>query len=77
MITFSLAARQLEPGGVCQTGPNAWHYRTPTVPMGSVQPVFIHQLSIVVASLRVACYLPARSFVYLSCTGTIQLGRTS
>src|SRR4051812_44146188 len=44
-----------------QTGPNVWRYITPTVPIPSVQPVFIHQLSVMVASLRVACHSPART----------------
>src|SRR4051794_1707246 len=44
-----------------QTEPNAWRYTTPTVPIPSVQPVFIHQLNVVVASLRVACHSPART----------------
>ena len=66
-----------DPVPVCQTGPNAWHYTTSTVPIPLVQLMFTHQLNVVVASPRFACYSPARSFVYLSCTGTIQLGRTS
>src|SRR3954452_16273969 len=49
--------------GFCQTGPNAWHYTTPTVPMGSVQPVFTLQLSVVVANPRFACHSEARTIV--------------
>jgi hypothetical protein len=44
----------------CQTGPNAWRYRTPTVPMGSVQPMFTHQLNVVVASLNIRISQPHR-----------------
>src|SRR3954467_3639121 len=53
----------LEEHPFCQTGPNAWRYTTPTIPIPLVQPMFIHQLSAVVASLRVACHSPARIFV--------------
>ena len=70
--TFSFSPRQgssqlLRPGPaprtICQTGPNAWRYITPTVPMGSVQLMFIHQLSVVVASLRAACYYTFRRWL--------------
>src|SRR5256885_4199502 len=57
----------------CQTGPNAWHYTTSTVPIPLVQLMFTHQLNVVVASPRFACDSQARIF---SCTRTTQLGRT-
>jgi hypothetical protein len=69
IILVSVAKKRTK----CQTETNAWRYLTP---LPSVQRMFTHQLSVVATSLHVACHSPAQIFVYLSCTGTIQLGRT-